>query len=195
MGGGGERDRVGFGETLRPGRDVHHVAEGERVAPVAAAHRLDDHLAGVDPDPHREAPGVLVVDRRDLIEQREPRVDGQLGCTLVRLRVAEVHDESVPEVLGDVTVEAADGSVTGRLVLAHQLPEVLGVEVGRERDRIDQIAEEDRDLAPLACLCAARERSRAARRTNRRTGHRPGSRVRTPHTSSCCPLPCRAARP
>ena len=125
-------------------------------------------------------------------EQGQARTHRHLGRALVRLRITEVHDEPVAQVLRDVTAELLDGPLTGRLVALHQPAEVLRVETGGERHGIDEVAEQDRDLSPLT-LDARRPRPdvRAlvgVRRIRRRSERRAGSLARTHDTPSIAAL-------
>ena len=144
-----DRDASGLGEALATRRDVHDVAQGERIATMTAAHLLHHDLAGMDPDPHRQALRDLIVELRNVLQQGQAGVHRHLGRALVRLRVPEVHDQPVAEVLRDVTAELLDGPLTRCLVAPHQPAEVLRVEARGERHGIDEVAEQDGDLPPL----------------------------------------------
>ena len=67
----------------------------------------------------------------------------------MRLRVAEVNEKPVAEVLGDVPLVARDDLGAGRLIGADDLSEVLRVQPGGERRRADQVAEHHGELAAL----------------------------------------------
>jgi hypothetical protein len=54
---------------------------------------------------------------------------GTLRVVLVRPRVAKVNQEPIPQVLGNVAVEALDNRGTGGLVGPHRGAVVLGVQL------------------------------------------------------------------
>jgi hypothetical protein len=68
----------------------------------------------------------------------------------VRLRVAEVGEDAVPQVLRDMAAEALDGAGGRALIRAHDLAQVLGVELGRQLGRAHEVAKEDHELPALA---------------------------------------------
>src|SRR5262249_6084422 len=63
---------------------------------------------------------------------------------------AEVDEQAIAELPGDVAAEAPDGAGGGLLVLREEVAPLLGVELLRERRRAHQVAEEHRQLAALA---------------------------------------------
>ncbi len=87
-----------------------------------------------------------------------------LGVVLVRLRVAEVGQQPVHQVLRDVALPALQDGRRRLLDRAHDAAQILRIELARERARTDQIARQDRELSPLG---------RVARRIGRVAG-RPG---------------------
>src|SRR5207244_11330078 len=54
-------DAPGLDEALGTSRDVHDLAQGERIATVTASHRLHHDLARMDADSHRQALRALLV--------------------------------------------------------------------------------------------------------------------------------------
>ena len=79
-----------------------------------------------------------------LCDQREPGAHRPLGVVLVRPRPTEIGDHAVAQELGDVAVEARDHLRAGRLIGAHDLAQVLGIEPGRQLCRAHQVAEQHR---------------------------------------------------
>src|SRR2546425_233514 len=103
----------------------------------------------------RLEPGVRLSRR---VDEGEPPAHRPLGVVLVRLRVAEVDEQAVAQVLGDVTAEAGDGLGGSALVLGRDLSPVLGVELPGHGSRADEVAEEDGELPPFALRRRPRER-------------------------------------
>jgi hypothetical protein len=48
-------------------------------------------------------------------------------------RIAEVHEQPITQILREVAVMALNDLGTGLLILAHELTQVFGVELGRQR--------------------------------------------------------------
>ena len=131
-----DQDLAGLGDLLEPRGDVERLARRERRVAV-----LDDDLARLDPDAHRQ----LAVSRLD-DPHRCP--DGALGVVLVRDRDAEDGEHGVPGELLDGSPVRLD--VTPRAVeeLRHPSAYDLRVARGDERARIDEVDEErGRELA------------------------------------------------
>jgi hypothetical protein len=68
----------------------------------------------------------------DRLEDPEPRIHGPLGVILMRAGIAEVDQDAVAEVFGDVPVEALDHLCTGIQIGAHDVTELFGVELAGE---------------------------------------------------------------
>ena len=63
------------------------------------------------------------------------------------LRVAEIYEEPVAQILRNMAFEPSDDGGGGVLVGANDIAHLLGVEGGGERRRSDEIAEHDGELA------------------------------------------------
>ena len=118
-----DHHRVGRGHGFEARGDVRRVAEGEHLALGAAAHRADHHRAGVDADARRQTHPVLglerIVQRAKRGEDLEPGTHGAFGVVLVGLRIAEVHEQPVAQILGDVPRVAVDRPGRRLLIGAH----------------------------------------------------------------------------
>ncbi len=91
-----DQDLPRLGRLLETGGDVQRLARGEGRVAV-----LDDHLARLDPDPHRKL-AVAGLDDRD------GRAHGPLGVVLVRGRDAEDGEDGVAGELLDRAPVAVD---------------------------------------------------------------------------------------
>jgi hypothetical protein len=76
----------------------------------------------------------------------------------VRVRIAEVHQEAISQILGDVPGKLLDHRGTGGLIRTHDLAKVFGVELAGKSRRVDQITEQHRELAAFS-LEAVKRRS------------------------------------
>src|SRR5262252_2646328 len=86
----------------------------------------------------------------DRPENSQPSPYCSVRIIFMGLGVAEVHEETIPEQLGNVSVKTLDDFRTSRLICPHHLPVHFGVELGRESGRIDQITEHDRELTAFS---------------------------------------------
>jgi len=82
-------------------------------------------------------------------DDAQPGADRALGVIFVRLGITEINQQAIAEILGDVAVKTLDHLRARGLVGAHDLPQVFGVELGREGRGAHQITEHDRELAPF----------------------------------------------
>ena len=118
-----DHHRVGRGHGFEARGDVRGVAEGEHLALGAAAHRADHHRAGVDADARRQTHPVLGLERivqpAKRAEDPEPGTHGAFGVVLVGLRIAEVHEQPVAQILSDVPRVAVDRPGRRLLIGAH----------------------------------------------------------------------------
>ena len=70
-------------------------------------------------------------------EDTQPSPASSLGIILMRLRIAEVHKESIPQELSNVTVIASNHLSTGGLIRTDHVPVVFGIELAGEFGGID----------------------------------------------------------
>src|SRR5262245_38269007 len=83
------------------------------------------------------------------LDDTQPSPHRSLRVIFVRQRVAEVDEQAVAEVLGNIPLIAGDHLGTGLLIGAYHLAQVFGIELTGEAGRVDQVSEEHRELAPL----------------------------------------------
>ena len=122
---------TGDSETLaldESGIDVGRFFGGAFADDVA-----DDHRSRGNPDAHREDGPVafahIVVERRHCFDDGQSRPDGPSGIVFVGLRVAEVDQQTVAEVLGHVALVAFDDLGTHFLICSHDRLQVFRVEL------------------------------------------------------------------
>src|SRR5262245_57259809 len=68
----------------------------------------------------------------------------------MRRGVAEVHQQAVAQVLGNVPLIVVDDRRTGLLIGAHHLPQVFRIELRGEGSGVYQVAKQHRELAPFS---------------------------------------------
>src|SRR5712692_10346403 len=72
---------------------------------------------------------------------------GPLGVILMRQGVAEVDEQAIAEILRDMPLKAGDHLGAGLLIGPHHLTQVFRVKLASQHRRIDQITEQDGELA------------------------------------------------
>ena len=149
---GRDRNGVGLGRALHARRDVSGLAED--LAAIGNHHR-----PGVDANPHLQTcpiiGGECCVEWHHRVHDRKPGANRSLGVVLARGGPAEVDEQPIAKILGNVATEARDGAGGSLLVLRDDLAPLLGVELLREWRRANQVAEENRQMAPLTGGCGA----------------------------------------
>ena len=142
-------DPTGRRKRLEPSRDVHDVAHRRVV--VGTTDATDDHLAGVDPDPHLDRPpeAILGAECGQRLLHRQRRPNGAVGVVLVGDRRPEQGEDPVAE-------DLVDAAAIGLDVLDHPLEcavdqplDPFGVEMLAEPGEPDDVSEEDGDDASL----------------------------------------------
>jgi hypothetical protein len=76
-----------------------------------------------------------------------PAPHGPLRIIFVRQGVAEVDEQAIAQILRDMPVKTGNHLDARRLIGAHDLPELFGVKLRRERGRADEVTEQHRELA------------------------------------------------
>ena len=67
------------------------------------------------------------------LDDPQPGPHRPLGVIFVRPGVAEVHEQAIAEVLGDMPLKASNHLGAGLLIGVHHLAEILRVELAGER--------------------------------------------------------------
>jgi hypothetical protein len=89
------------------------------------------------------------IELRHPIDQRQPASGGTLAIVLVRLRTAEINQDSVAHIAGDKPAKTLDDLCDAAMVSADDPTQILGIKPRGQRRRADQIAEHHRQLSPL----------------------------------------------
>ena len=142
-----DRARVGRGLELR--RDSHSLPRDEALARVR---RRRHDLPGLHPDAELEPDPVLLhepfVERRDADADVERGTCGSQRIVLVRDGNAEGGHDGVARVLLHRPAVSRERRGNGLEVALEDTSERLGIERPRERHRLDDVDEEDRDEPP-----------------------------------------------
>src|SRR5262249_4801312 len=73
----------------------------------------------------------------------------------MRLRIAEIGENAVPHVLGDEATSLADLFGAAAVIGTDNLAHVLGIEPRGERRRVDEVAEQNRELPAFGTTSTA----------------------------------------
>ncbi len=160
-----DNEHVRLGDALESGREVRRLADDAR---GQIAHH--DHSSR-DADPELLGNACLEFGHRR--DEFKPGPHRLLGVVFVSVRIAEVHHDAVPHVLGDVSAELVHGFFGASRIGGEDVPQILRVHAGGERRRPDQIGEHHRDLAPFGPF----EWTRPGRSGNLRLGGEFGNRT------------------
>src|SRR5262249_37735663 len=85
----------------------------------------------------------------DLRHEIEPNPHGAFGIVLMRLGVAEIDEESVAHVSGDIPAHPSDHRGATNLESADHVAQVLEIELDGQSRRADEIAKKDGQLESL----------------------------------------------
>src|SRR5262249_41934696 len=104
--------------------------------PISTTHLPHDNQTSMHTYPHRKPYTPLVfqagVQHADGLNNAQACADSSLGIVFVRLGIAIVDQQAVPEVLRNIAVEALDDLCTRRLIGPDDLAVVFGVESSGE---------------------------------------------------------------
>lgn len=127
-------------EQARAGGDL----AGHPLAGLRPRSDGDDGVAGVDPDPGREAQtGMLLVELLDRVQQTERCPDGALGIVFVAHRRSEHADHGVPDELVEGAAVVLQLARDPGVERAQRLLDVLRIRAVRARGEPDEVAEQD----------------------------------------------------
>ncbi len=140
-------DRVRLGDFLHPRRQNDRFADDRRMIENGL---IDRHHAGgnADPDPERLAAPFSRLSNR--LNDAQRRAHSAFGLIAMGFRIAEENQRAVAAHFGDMPLERCDrGAAAGRKV-ADRVVILFRIERIRELGRVDQIAEQRRELPALA---------------------------------------------
>ena len=114
-----------------------------------------DHT-GRDPDAPRQF--LFRRQRGNRLHQLKRREDGTLGVVFPRLRIAEIHERAVAEMLRHKAIVGRDRLGNAAPIPARQRAQIFRVEPRRQAGRADEVTEQHRELAPLDTRTCRRRR-------------------------------------
>ena len=156
---------------MQPRREVRRFADDVALLRFTRADEFaHDHETGgeTDADFVMDAGGDQLRDGTDQGKRRPHRI---FGIGLARLRIAEINQNAVAHILGDIASKACDHLGDALVVVGDDLAQIFRIEARRERRRADKIAEHHRDLSPFSrCGSSWRSRLRCGHCDRRRRG-------------------------
>ncbi len=144
-----DHERLRLGEFLEARGDVDRLAEDRRVRAIGP----NDDRSHVHGDTSRERGAArardVAAELGELRQYLQPGVNGERGVILMRNRPAEPSDQPIAGIGADGPAEVCDHVCRQPLDREHQLTEVLHVHPLRQRRRVDEVAEQHRQLTAL----------------------------------------------
>ncbi len=117
----------------------------------AAPHVAHHHEPGMDPQAHGQVHPPLLrqagIELPQGLHHPQPGPHRPLGIIFVRQGVAEVDEQAIAEILGDMPLKAGDHLGAGVLIGPHHLAQVFRVELAGEHRRVHQVTEQHGELA------------------------------------------------
>ena len=146
--GGCDHDLVRARQPLQTRRHDRRLADrGLRHRGVARAGLAHHHRPRRDPDPHlQRRRWIHALDRLD---EFKTCPHGASGVLLMRHRPTEIDHQPIAQILRHMPFVTCDDHPGGFLISRHHVPQILGIELLRQRGRADQIAKHHRDLTAL----------------------------------------------
>ena len=150
---------VRCGQAFQAGRNVGRFAQGQLLVPAPATDVSDDHRSRVDAKPDGELHAVAGLQTRiqppDGLDEFHARVHRPLRIVFMRLWVAKVDEQPIPEVLRNMPLVALNHHGRSLLIGPHNGPEVFRVKLPREHRRAHQVAEQHGQLPPFGLVGTA----------------------------------------
>jgi hypothetical protein len=84
------------------------------------------------------------------LDNAQCRPHGPLRVVFVRYRIAEIHQQPIPEILRHVPREATNHRGARLLIGTNDLPQILGIKLLRESGGAYQVTEHYRQLPAFA---------------------------------------------
>ena len=157
-------EHAGLCDPLQACREVRRLADDAAFLRLSRSDQVADHdQPGCDPDPHLQGQSSRGDELGHRFDEREAGLHRALGVVFMSLGIAEIDQYAVAHILGDKPAVAFDDRRAAAMIGADDLPQVLGIELGRKGGRTDQVAEHQCELTAFSGV-PGRRRDRSPRR-------------------------------
>jgi hypothetical protein len=154
QGGSADDDRIQSCQALEARRQVGRLSQGQLFVSHATTHLSHDHLTRMDAKTDSQSDTSHLLQARiqhaHRLDNFQSSVHGAQGVVFVGLGIAEIDQETIPKVLGNVPIKALHYLSARLLVGAYHLTQVFRVEPAGQGRGIRQIAEHHRQLPTLS---------------------------------------------
>jgi hypothetical protein len=152
-GGGTDHQGIGRREALQACRQVGCLAERQLFLPGPAPDLPDDHQPRMDPQTdgelHAAFLGQAGIEWPHGLHHPQAGPHRPLGVIFMRQGVAEVDEQAVAQILGDMALIVGDHLGARVLIGPHHVAQVFRIKLSGEHRRIHQVTKEHGELAPF----------------------------------------------
>ena len=134
---------------LSRARELHSFADDHLLIRATAEEIADHDRTGCDACAQLKRAGAAPIKPRDRIDEGQTGANRALDVMLVRLWVAEIGQHPGPREPAHHAAGPGDDRRAATLVDRDQCLQLLRIEPGRQRARVDKITDENRDLPAL----------------------------------------------
>src|SRR5215813_10618965 len=141
---------IGRSQSLDARTHIWNFTERQLFLSPLTPHRPHHDQTRMYPDPYSKLNTFvslqLFIQVFDRSEDAQARAYCSVRIIFMGLGIAEVHEESIPEQLGDMSIVALDDLGTDPLVCTDHVTPVFGVELGGKFCGVHEITKHDREL-------------------------------------------------
>ena len=144
----GDDNRVRFGKPLKPCRKIRGLTDDRLFLGGALTEQItDDYEARGDTDTHLQRGRLARIELGHGFDQGEARAHRLFGVLLMCLRVTEISQHAVTEILGNKAAGPGDHLGATAVIGADDVAQLLRIEPRRQCRGTDEVGEHDRELA------------------------------------------------
>ena len=144
----GDDNRVRFGKPLKPGRKIRGLTDDRLFLGGALTEQItDDYKARGDPDTYPQRGRLARIELGHGFDQGETRAHRLFSVLLMRLRVTEISQHAITEILSNKTARAGDHLGATAVIGADDVAQLLWIEPRRQCRGTDEVGEHDSELA------------------------------------------------
>jgi len=145
-----DEDRIGLRQALDAGSFIRDFTECQVLIPPLPTHLPHNDQPRMDAYPDTELDTLLSLQTGIEVshgsEETQTRSYCSLGIVFVSLGIPKVHQETVSQELGDMSIKACNDFGTHLLICTHHITPVFRVELAGQLGRVHEVAEHDGEL-------------------------------------------------